>query len=190
MPTDLSTPRPAPATWLHMGDEELVVRSGLHGRPDAEQRLDLGVSRIAREFFRHDPPTAREIEQAIDFVEDQIMRLGPQRDAGTMLWSPSEALQPWAAVSGATMAVETVEQWFGRLALAAQGRASALDGLPPGLGAAATLLVLREFMHHRGHPFITVVEPGQAFVDGPASAESSSKSAGTARLASSLPTAG
>lgn len=170
MPTDLNTRRPASVTWLHMGDEELVVRGGLHGQPDAEQRLDLGVSRIAREFFRHDPPTAREIERAIDFVEDQIMRLAPQRDAGITLWSSSEALQPWAAVSGPTMAVETVEQWFGRLALAAQGRASALDGLPPGRGAAAALLVLREFMHHRSHPSINVVEPGQALVDGPASA--------------------
>jgi len=170
MPTDLNTSRSAPATWLHMGDEEFVVQGGQHGRPDVEQRLDLGVSRIAREFFRHDPPTAHEIEQAIDFVEDQIMRLGPQQGAGTMLCSASPALQPWAAVSGPTMAVETVEQWFGRLALAAQGRASALDGLPPGPGAAATLLVLREFMHHRGHPSITVVEAGQVLVDGPAPA--------------------
>lgn len=40
-----------------------------------------------------------------------------------------------------------------------QGRVSALDGLPPGREAAAALLVLREFMHHRGHPSIDVVEP-------------------------------
>lgn len=152
-------PGAAPALWLSLGDEALVLRSGPDGTADTEQRLDLGTARIARDFFRHDPPTAREIEQAIDFVEDQIMRLGPQRDAGRPLHSASETLKPWAAVSGPTMTVETVEQWFDRLALAAQGRVGALDGLPAGREAAATLLVLREFMHHRGHPSLHVAEP-------------------------------
>lgn len=49
---------------------------------------------------------------------------------------------------GPTLPVETVEQWFERLALGSQGRTGALDGLPPGREAAAALLVLREFMHH------------------------------------------
>jgi len=151
--------------WLHLGDEELVVRNR-----QGEQRLTLGSARVARDFFRHDPPTAPEIEQAIDFVEDQLMRLGPAHDAGSGLRSQSEALQPWAAVAGPTLAVETVEHWFERLSLAAQGRPSALDGLPPGREAAAALLVLREFMHHRGHPSITIVEPRAALVDRPEAA--------------------
>lgn len=155
-----------PALWLHIGDEELVVRSGPGRNGQNEQRLDLGASRIARDFFCHDPPTAREIEQAIDVVEDEIMRLGPRLDAGIPLWSLSEALQPWAAVSGPTMTLEIVERWFERLALAAHGRSYASDGLPPGREAAAALLVLREFMHHRGHPSISVVEPRQALVAG------------------------
>lgn len=159
-------PSAAPALWLHIGDEELVVRSGQGGIGTTEQRLDLGASRIARDFFRHDPPTAREIEQAIDVVEDEIMRLGPGLDAGIALWSQSKALQPWTAVSGPTMTLEIVERWFERLALAAHGRSSALDDLPPGREAAAALLVLREFMHHRGHPSIRVVEPRRALVDG------------------------
>ena len=148
----------APAGWLHIGAEELVMRGGPGDTGETEQRLDLGASRIARDFFRHDPPMAGEIEQAIDFVEDQIMRLGPQRDAGTPLRSLSESLQPWAAVTGPTMTIETVERWFDRLALAAQGRSDAMAGLPPGPEAAATLLVLREFMHHRGHPSVTVAK--------------------------------
>lgn len=148
----------APGLWLHIGAEELVVRCGHGDTDETEQRLELGASRIARDFFHHDPPLAREIEHAIDAVEDQIMRLGPRRDAGMPLCSASEALRPWAAVSGETMTIDTVEQWFDRLALAAQGRSDALDGLPPGREAAAALLVLREFMHHRGHPSISVVD--------------------------------
>lgn len=147
-----------PPLWLQIGAEELVLRRGFGDAGETGHSLQLGAARIARDFFRHDPPTAPEIEQAIDFVEDQIMRLGPQRDAGLSLHSRSGALQPWAAVSGATMAIATVEQWFERLAFAAQGRADALEGLPPGREAAATLLVLREFMHHRGHPSVTFVK--------------------------------
>ncbi|NCT84601.1 MAG: esterase [Comamonadaceae bacterium] len=161
----LTEPRDSPGLQLHIGDEQLLLSApGL-----AEQRLDLGAARIARAFFRQDPPTPQDIEQAIDFTEDQLMRLGPRREAGP-LWSPSARLQPWAAVAGPTLAVDTVEQWFERLALAAQGRSDALDGLPPGREAAATLLVLREFMHHRGHGRITVVGPKLAVVGGPASA--------------------
>ena len=55
------------------------------------------------------------------------------------------------------------EQWFQRLASASLGQPRALQGLPAGREAAATLLVLREFMHHRGHASIVAVElPGAA----------------------------
>lgn len=162
----IQQPSATPALWFHIGDEELVVRSGQGGIDKTEQRLDLGASRIARDLFSHDPPTSREIERAIDVVEDEIMRLGPRLDAGIPLFSRSEVLQPWAAVSGPAITLEIVERWFERLALAAHGRSHALDGLPPGREAAAALLVLREFMHHRGHPSICVVEPRRALVDG------------------------
>lgn len=156
-------------TLLHIGDEQLVLISGQGQQIETTHHLDLGAARMARDFFRHDPPTAHEIEQAIDFTEDQIMRLGPRQDAGR-LWSLSANLRPWAEVSGSTMSVETIELWFERLALAAQGRADALDGLPRGSKAAATLLVLREFMHHRGHPSLTVAQARQALAAGSASA--------------------
>ncbi|MFT7772478.1 esterase [Roseateles sp.] len=154
-------------TLLHIGEEQLVLLCGQGRKAQTEHRLDLGAARIARDFFRHDPPTAHEIEQAIDFAEEQIMRLGPRQEGGD-LWSPSAGLRPWSAISGPMMTIETVEQWFGRLALAAQGRVGALEGLPQGRKAAATLLVLREFMHHRGHSAITVVQPQSDIVISPA----------------------
>ncbi|NRF71256.1 hypothetical protein HLB44_30120 [Aquincola sp. S2] len=63
-------------TLLHIGDEHLVVLTGHGGKPETVQQLDLGPPRIARDYFRHDPPTSQEIERAIDFTEDEIMRLG------------------------------------------------------------------------------------------------------------------
>lgn len=148
----------AVTTLLHIGDEHLVVLSGRGEKPESVHRLDLGAARIARDFYRHDPPTSQEIERAIDFAEDEIMRLGKQADVTATLWSTSAVLQAWGAVSSPTMTIETIEQWFQRLASAALGQPSALQGLPAGRKAAATLLVLREFMHHRGHSSIVFVD--------------------------------
>jgi hypothetical protein len=60
------------------------------------------------------------------------------------------------------MPIETVEQCFQQLAAASLGQPGAMQGLPAGREAAATLLILREFMHHLGHPAITVVDAVRA----------------------------
>lgn len=149
-------------TLFHIGDEYVVVLSGPGDQPEAVRRLDLGAARIARDCFHHDPPTSREIERAIDLAENEIMRLGRPADATTTLFSTDRALREWALLSGPTMAIDTVEQWFQRLASASFGNPGALQGLPPGRRAAATLLVLREFMHHQGHAHIVVTEAPDA----------------------------
>jgi hypothetical protein len=149
-------------TLLHIGDEQAAVLSGQGDRPDHMQQIGLGAVRIARDYFHHDPPTSHEIELAIDFVEDEIMRLGKPLEDTTTLWSTSTALRAWSALAGPTLAIETVEQWFQRLVSASRGQPAAIQGLPPGRDAAATLLVLREFMHHRGHATIVLVEAPDA----------------------------
>jgi phospholipase/carboxylesterase len=148
----------ATSTWLHFGDEELVVREQTRDQPDTEHRVNVGTARIARDVFRHDPPTAQEIERAIDMTEDAIMQLGRPHDIRAPLLSSSPVLRPWAALSGTTMTIELVEQWFQQLASASLGQPSAMRGLPTGQEAAATLLLLREFLHHRGHASIDFVE--------------------------------
>ena len=160
----------ARSTWLHFGDEKLVVRQQTGDQPDTERHLDVGTARIAKDFFRHDPPTAQELERAIDVTEDAIMQLGRPADVRAPLLSTSRALRPWAALSGPTMTIELVEQWFQRLASASLGQPAAMQGLPSGREAAATLLLLREFLHHRGHASIVFVEPRPTLVGAPASA--------------------
>jgi len=146
-------------TLLHFGDEQLVVLSGQGDPPESASRLDLGAARLARTFFHHDPPTALEIERGIDFVEDELMRLGPPAQGNATLWNAAPALRAWRTLSGSTMTIDIVESWFQRLAAASLGQAGAMQGLPAGGEPAAVLLVLREFMHHRGHASIVVVEP-------------------------------
>ncbi len=92
-------------------------------------------------------------------AEDAIMQLGRPAGVRGPVLSASPALKPWAALSGPTMTIELVEQWFQRLASASLGHPAAMQGLPSGREAAATLLLLREFLHHRGHASIVFVEP-------------------------------
>lgn len=165
MAASINTPPAAFTTLLHIGGEHLVVLTGHGDHPETAQQLDLGAARIASDHFRHDPPTSQEIERAIDFAEDEIMRLGRSAVVAPTLWSSSPALQAWAAVSGPTMTIETVEQWFQRLASASLGQPAAMQGLPSGREAAASLLVLREFMHHRGYTSVVFIEPPQALVE-------------------------
>lgn len=149
----------APIALLHIGGEHLVLLSGRGLEPETVQRFDLGAARIARRHFRHDPPDMRDIEHAIDAIEDEIMRHGKPAAAAGPLWSVDAALRAWSAVSGPTMTMDIVEQWFQRLASVALGQPGAMRGLPAGPQAAATLLVLREFMHHRGHGSVSVLDP-------------------------------
>lgn len=87
------------------------------------------------------------------------MQLRRVAEANATLMSTDPGMQKWSAVSGPTMSVETIKQWFQRLASASFGQTGALHGLPEGREAAAVLLVLREFMHHLGYASIVAVEP-------------------------------
>jgi exopolyphosphatase/pppGpp-phosphohydrolase len=149
----------APADWtlLFIGDEELGVLGGGGDGLSAVNWLDIGPARIANQYFHHDPPMSQEVERAIDFVEDEIMRLGRPEQPAPLLWSASPVLRAWGAVAGPHMIIESVETWFQRLASVSLGQPGAMAGLPEGREAAAVLLVLREFMHHRGHASITVL---------------------------------
>lgn len=142
---------------LHIGHEHLVVLGGHGDRPESVQQIDLGSARVARDFLRHDPPTSREIELAIDFAEDEIMRLGKPVAHVSVLHGTSPWLRTWYALSDSTITIEIVERWFQQLASVSLGAPGAYRRLPAGRDAAATLLVLREFMHHRGHHSIVGV---------------------------------
>ena len=151
------SPTTGAMTLLHIGGKCTVVLSGHGESPDTRHTLGIGAEQIARTYFHHEPPTSLEIERSIDAVEDEVMRLSRQTDPQAALVSIDDGLRAWAAIAGPAMTLEVVEQLFQRLASASLGRPSALDGLLTGREAAATLLILREFMHHLGYASIMVL---------------------------------
>jgi hypothetical protein len=109
--------------------------------------LGLGWRTLAREYLKHDPPSPLELENAIAAIEDGIAAARIAVPGESSAGSADPCLREIAAVAGlpaegpAALSRDAVEQVFQRLA-------SRMPGLPAGPRFAATLLILREVMHH------------------------------------------
>jgi hypothetical protein len=55
--------------------------------------------------------------------------------------------------------IDAVERQFDLLTALTQGRPATSAGIPTDIGFAATLLILREFMHHLQFSAITITSP-------------------------------
>jgi exopolyphosphatase/pppGpp-phosphohydrolase len=145
---------------LHIGAQQTVVSTINTGQgraiaePVKSLVLELGFTQVAERHFRRDIPTPLELEYAIQTVEDQVVRARTLVVPGTWLASRDTNLHEIASAahghstSPAVLTLEEVEHTFNRLAAVSLGRPAASEGLPIGKSFAATLLILREFMHH------------------------------------------
>ena len=152
-----------PITALEFGDTASAVAVGARSEPDRVIRLDLGVGDLARRHFQAPRPGERAIEAAIAEVEERIMPLRPlvPRDSRCATADPRvmrivEALGV-ARGAGACLGTDAVEQGFNRWVSIALGRPATQDTIPLDPDFAASLLVLREWLHHFSFDNIQVV---------------------------------
>ena len=151
-------------TVLHMSDEYSFIAQGADMvKPEKLWVFDIGKERTARNFFKHNPPTLAEVENAIQVVEDEIMSLHRQLIATPDLYTLDESVYEIAKLTVSTGSEKKIilsrpdmEQVFNRLAAIISGRPASQDVLPTTNSFAATLLILREVMHHLGFMNITV----------------------------------
>jgi len=129
--------------------------------PAGQISLPLSPGTLAAQVFSRDLPTPVELERAIDVVENALDATGlPAIPRGTLVSDDVWVRQlPGLAVADGTLSREEVESLFQRLASASLGQPSAALGLPAGREAAATLLLLRELMHHLGFEAIRISAP-------------------------------
>jgi hypothetical protein len=131
--------------WLHIGanSTELAQHPAVV--------LRVGSEKIAREHFRHEPPTPLELENAIAAVEDEIARVHEGVRPGSRLYTRDAAVRDIALAVGVKpaaemeLALDAVEHAFERLPLRPMAKEDA-----------AALLILRELMHHLGYAAISV----------------------------------
>jgi hypothetical protein len=113
----------------------------------------VGMSDIAEGLFQHEPPTPLEMERAIDLVEDALTATGLRHAARGELQTDDPRLLAslGSRVDDARLGRDEVEAIFQRLASASLGHPGLWESLPSGRDAAASLLILRECMHHLGY---------------------------------------
>jgi exopolyphosphatase/pppGpp-phosphohydrolase len=150
---------------LHVGVDHTTVRKSLAGVPAGFMVLAIGSGTTAAEFFKHTPPTPFEMENAIQLVEDEVTRARGLATPDCTLLTHDAWLRELALRSGVVpghsmhLPIEAVEQQFDLLAALTQGRPATSAGIPTDSGFAATLLILREFMHHLQFSMITITSP-------------------------------
>jgi len=157
-----ATPAAEPLTVLHIGAQQTTVLSRNGTSTATPLLLDLGAQKTAQQFFRHAPPTPYELENAIAAVEDEVMRVQPQVARDSRLVTSDTVIRDLARLAGVAPAasmqlpIEAMEQVFQRLSALSLGRPASQDELPSDTAFAATLLILREFMHHLQFTSITI----------------------------------
>lgn len=151
---------------LHIGDlQTSLAVAGLGQAPEA-MALGIGARTTATAHFRRDLPTPLELENAIATVEDEVMRARFLVATRPTLYTTDPALREMARLAGAsgtpaTLTLDAMESLFNRFSARVLGRPASQDGLPDTAAFAATLLILRECMHHLQFSTITCLDlPG------------------------------
>lgn len=138
---------------LHIGEEQTIVVSQSGNEAAVPLTLPIG-SAITAKCFKHNPPTEAEMENAIMLVEDELFRIRHSIVKGSTLATADASVRSIAMFAGVpdqpnlALTRELVEHTFNRLAAIVQGRPASLDSIPTNAQFCATLLILREFMHH------------------------------------------
>jgi len=155
-------PGNTPITVLQIGAEQTVVATGTGVEPKAALTLAIGSRVTAGDYFKHFPPTPGEMENAIQSVEDEVAHARAIVPGGSVLLTADTAISEIARIAGVpdqpvmALTIEAVERVFSRLTTVSLGRPASQEGVPTNPAFAATLLILREFMHHLQFPSITV----------------------------------
>jgi glutathione S-transferase len=108
--------------------------------------LLVGWRTISRDYFRNDPPSAFDLENAIAAIEDEIARTHKTVAHGPAVVTTDETIRDIALASGVpagpdvVLPIDAVERTYARM--------TARLGLPGNPRFAATVLLLRELMHH------------------------------------------
>ncbi len=102
------------------------------------------------------------MENAIMQVEDELFRIRHSILEGSTLSTTDASVRTIARIAGVpeqpnlALTRDLVEQAFNRLAAIVQGRPVSQDSIPTTAEFSATLLILREFMHHLNFASIDV----------------------------------
>jgi len=122
-------------------------------------------ARMETLFFKNGALSPINLERAIEWVEDQIQTIHPHWPKGAKLFTNEDDVHTLATAAGLSegeqrvLQVDAVEQTFSRLVLQATGQAPVQEALPDSARFFASVVFVRELMHHLHFPQILLVKP-------------------------------
>jgi exopolyphosphatase/pppGpp-phosphohydrolase len=148
-------------TLLRIGPDTTVLATGVDNLRTALFELKIGIRRTSHDFFRSEIPSPAEVEDAINFIEDELMKASALAESPSELITFDAGIRSIAAEAGVEDEVylgrQAMEELFTRYALISLGRPEAFDTLKMDREFFANLLILREVMHHLGFERIRIV---------------------------------
>lgn len=156
-------PSEGPVTQLRMRDARITLEV-LSGHDGNAQTIDAGSTREVLERIRHEPATAGELESAISDIEDHLMPALRRLPAHRRLVTSEPEVRRIAKLlkSGDALAARLepaeIEQLFNRLVDVAHGMPAAALGIPTDRSFAATVLIVREILHHGDFASVELVQ--------------------------------
>jgi len=161
-------------TVVDIGGGSTEIITGSRSAIDRRISLPIGSVRLTERFFRHDPPTADELEAAARCTDDELARAAGFHFEGstlvgvagtaTSLAALARGLRTFdvAAVTNAPLTRTSVEELFARLAgmssAAILGLSAVMEGRSDVITAGA--LIARALMARFGFDAMTVSERG------------------------------
>ncbi len=146
---------------LHLEDEFMrIVESGT----DQGATFQIPLLKMSEQFFHQGSLTASALEHAIEWTEDHLqLAKFTKPDAASLLTNDPHVKRLYEAagikgVEGALLHVGAVEHIFSRLVMQANGQAPGQDALPSSGVFYASVVVVRELMHHLGFPVIQLFD--------------------------------
>lgn len=152
-----------PLTLIEIGRERTTLVSSRDDTAYGAIALNIGFLKTAKEFFQHNPPTPRELEEAIATIEDELARARAIVVNDSMLITTDKVVLEIAhtagigSVSEPMLSIEVVEQLYQRLAAVTSGAPPTQEETKLYAVHAATIVILREAMHHLRYAEIRVI---------------------------------
>lgn len=153
-------PEGGPVTIFQLKDRQYILDVTDAIEADQSTVIKAGDISVIFDNLQHEPAEAIELEAAIADIEDQLMSIINDLPKHRYLVTSEQTIWDIAKVAGLNtdneiqLDINTVEEIFNRLVDVAYGTPASRLDLPVNREFAATVLFLRELMHHGSYDFI------------------------------------
>ena len=157
-----SLPVPGLIVVLEIAADVTRLVTTFPGAPVSVLVLPIGALKTSSSFFHTHPPTPAEVENAINFIEDELMKIVKQIAPGSQVYTSDPVIKQIASMAdgvmpGQFLSRESLERLFGRFADISMGAPARSAGFSFDSAWAAVLLILREVMHHLNFESIAII---------------------------------